>query len=691
MKLRALSALVTAIAFTASLSAQTAKPAAPSYPRPLLELNTSYFPFHADGPAIPEDFARRKQDTRDRILLACGLLPLPTRTPLNPVIHGRVERDDYTIDRVFFESFPGFYCTGSLYRPKTPPKDGRMPGILCPHGHWPNGRHMDLGTDSPAVRDQLANGAERFDSAARNPLQARCVQLARMGCAVFLYDMLGYADSVQVADHRSGRREGFIGTEPGTYGLYATAADLRLQSNFGLQTWNGMRAVDFMLSLPGIDPARIGVTGASGGGTQSMILAAIEDRITAAFPCVMVSTGMQGGCTCENADYLRIGQGNIDIAVAAAPRPYGVTSADDWTIELKTKGWPDMRDVWKKLGKPDNVEAHFDIHFKHNYNHVSRGHMYNFFNKHCQLGQKTPVLERDFQFAGKDEVTVWTSEHPAPSDPDIEKKVLKHWSDDNDAQLSAHPEAATRAWELIIARTMPAGTDVSFTLDDKGDRGSYVFGKGTTRFTKDSEEVPVIFFGPKGDAWKGTAVLWLTSQQPTEPDAAMQKLLAAGVAIAVPQLYLPGTEKAPWNPVKAKDQDNHDGPFWSACFTYGYNHPLVVQRVHDAMSTVAMMKNHEKKPQRIILAASGGMAPVAALAAAAMKDVLDGAVIDTEGFRFASLTDVMDKHYVPGAVKYGDLPGVLAQCDKAKLTVLGEGGAAGGEDAVIEAVLKMAR
>ena len=97
MKLPALFTLL--LGLSAALQAADPRPA---YPRPLRELYSSYFPFNADGPAIPEGFAQRKEAVRNRLLLACGLLPLPTRTPLNAVIHGRIERDDYTIDRVFF-------------------------------------------------------------------------------------------------------------------------------------------------------------------------------------------------------------------------------------------------------------------------------------------------------------------------------------------------------------------------------------------------------------------------------------------------------------------------------------------------------------------------------------------------------------------------------------------------------------
>src|SRR5213593_1157340 len=131
---------------------------------------------------------------------------------------------------------------------------------------------------------------------ARYPLQARCVHLARMGCVVFHYVMVGVADSTKIA-----HRTGFTDAE----------AELRLQSFMGLQTWNSIRALDFLTSLPDVDAKRIGVNGASGGGTQTFILCAIDDRPAAAFPAVMVSTAMQGGCVCENCSYLRQDTGNI--------------------------------------------------------------------------------------------------------------------------------------------------------------------------------------------------------------------------------------------------------------------------------------------------------------------------------------------------------------------------------------------
>src|SRR5262249_34694082 len=148
---------------------------------------------------------------------------------------------------------------------------------------------------------------------------------------VFHYDMVGHADSQQIK-HMAGFTD--------------AKAQLRLQSFMGLQTFNSIRALDFLLTLPDVDPARIGVTGASGGGTQTFILCAIDDRPAVAFPAVMVSTAMQGGCICENCCYLRQETGNLEFAALFAPKPLAMTGANDWTKEIEAKGLPELKALY---------------------------------------------------------------------------------------------------------------------------------------------------------------------------------------------------------------------------------------------------------------------------------------------------------------------------------------------------------
>src|SRR5919205_39998 len=108
-------------------------------------------------PSSKEEWEARRKQLREQVLVATGLWPLPPKTPLNPVIHGQIDRDDYTIEKVFFASYPGHYVSGNLYRPKG--KSGRLPGVLCPHGHWANGRFYDA--PDKEVQKQLELGAEK--------------------------------------------------------------------------------------------------------------------------------------------------------------------------------------------------------------------------------------------------------------------------------------------------------------------------------------------------------------------------------------------------------------------------------------------------------------------------------------------------------------------------------------------------
>src|SRR5581483_8791250 len=110
----------------------------------------------------------RRKEVREQVLVANGLWPMPEKAPLKPTVHGKIDRDEYTIEKVFFASYPGHYVTGNLYRPKG--KAGKLPGVLCPHGHWANGRFFEA--NDAAVEKELKSGAEKTKESARYPLQA---------------------------------------------------------------------------------------------------------------------------------------------------------------------------------------------------------------------------------------------------------------------------------------------------------------------------------------------------------------------------------------------------------------------------------------------------------------------------------------------------------------------------------------
>ena len=212
-----------------------------------------------------EEWLQRKESLRKQILVAAGLWPQPQKTPLNSQIFDRLDRDGYSIEKAYFESYPGFFVTGNLYRPIG--KTGPFPGVLSPHGHWAYGR---------------------LENSELCSVPARCINLAKQGYVVFSYDMVGYNDSQQV-DHR------YLKEREELWGF----------GSLGLHLWNSIRCVDFLESLPEVDKARLGCTGASGGGTQTFLLTAVDDRIAVSAPVNMISAHMQGGDVCENAPNLK--------------------------------------------------------------------------------------------------------------------------------------------------------------------------------------------------------------------------------------------------------------------------------------------------------------------------------------------------------------------------------------------------
>ena len=652
------------------------------------ELRTlnSYFPF---APVENEQqWLQRQTEIKRRILISQGLWPEPTKTKLRATIHGRVEHDDYTVERVYFQSIPGHYVTGSLYRPKG--KQGPFPAVLCPHGHWSNARFYDAG--DAAARKSVASGAERFINAARNHIQARCVQLARMGCIAFFYDMTGNCDSIQIG-HRPDK-SAHLDT-PEHWGFLSVQAELRLQNMMGLQTWNSVRAIDFLLELSDVDGKRIGVTGASGGGTQSMIIAAIDDRITAAMPCVMVSTSMQGGCTCENAPLMRIGQGNIDIAAAVAPRPLGLTAADDWTKELETKGYPALQNLYAMLGHEDRLTAVFHTHFPHNYNHVNRTVMYSFFNRHFGLGFDEPVLERDFELLSKEQLSVWNDQHPAPSGSDVgdlhEVTLLGLATEDSEERLaSVIPNAALdlkqfsnvvgAAWETILDRRLDQVADVEFTDTKEVLYDGFTLTLGHLNHTAAAEQIPAMTLRSPKAPQKGV-IVWLTDTGKSgllndgNVIASVAKLLNEGYTVVSADLSGQGEFMADGTSVEKQrmwyQRNGNDGWERFSGYTYGYNHSMFVKRAHDALSLIryAARISGQQKIHLVGLDSTAG--PIALAARSQAGNAIGRTLVDLKQFTFNQITRHDDPMFVSGSVKYLDVGGLLALCAPHDISVAG--------------------
>lgn len=263
----------------------------------------------------------------------------PAFAPLQPIRHSLKKLNGYTVENVAFESLPGLFVTGNLYRPVG--FSGKRPAVLCPHGH-----------------------SATLDGRFQEQMQQRCATLARMGAVVFAYDMLGYSDAQQ-STHK-------------------------LPNALTLQTLNSLRTVDFLVSLPEVDPTKIGVTGESGGGTQTFLLTALEPRIAVSVPVVMVSAYFFGGCVCESG--LPIHKrpthetNNVELAALAAPRPLLLVSdGKDWTKATPTVEFPHLRHIYRLYGAGDRVA---NVHLPaegHDYGPSKRQAAYRFLAQHLGL------------------------------------------------------------------------------------------------------------------------------------------------------------------------------------------------------------------------------------------------------------------------------------------------------------------
>lgn len=618
------------------------------------------------------EWEQRAKQLRRQLLVACGLWPMPARPPIQATIHGRVDREEYTVDRVFFESAPGLYVTGSLYRP-TAKATGKRAAVICPHGHWQNGRFHDHGEEK--IKTELSGGAEQFAKGGRHPLQARCVQLARMGCVVFLYDMLGYADNVSLSFpliHQFGKQRPEL-SQPDHWGLFSAQSELRLINPVGLQTWNSIRVLDWITTLPEVDAERIGVTGASGGGTQTFLLGCVDERPRAFFPAVMVSTEMQGGCTCENASYLRVNTGNIELAALIAPRPLAMSGADDWTREIETKGLPELKEHYRLLGAPDNVDGKY-FPYEHNYNQLSRMMMYRFFNKHLRLGVAEPIVERDYEPLTREQATVWSDKYPAPvSGTEGELKAVRSWDDASRKQiqsliprkmddLPAYLNVVKGAWEVMIGRTPPAANEVRAARSVTLARETYDLHHLNAQQLQFGESVPTVVLQPKN--WDGRAVMILTETGKRglfDPHGKslphVERWLARHIAVIGVDVLFQGDFRPDGTPLT--EAPKVPNPREYVGYTAGYNHPLFAQRVHDVWTACAAVRQ-EFRPRSVTVIGTGVASLWGAAAFGLSDNLFQGGAFHTQGYRFATITEARDPQLLPGAVKYGDVPALLA-------------------------------
>ena len=513
------------------------------------DVNTLYtFPGYTKA-----EWMAKAAELREHILVSNGLTPMPEKTPLNAHVFGRIEREDYTVEKAYFEAYPGFFTTGNLYRPKG--MKGPFPGIVSPHGHW---------------------GRGRLENSEAGSVPGRCINFAKQGYVIFSYDMVGRCDSGEQIDHAYG------GEREALWGL----------SLMALQLWNGVRAVDFLETLPDVDADRIGCTGASGGGTQTFMLTAIDDRIKVSAPVNMISAHMQGGCLCENAPNLRVDISNIEIGALMAPKPLLLVSATgDWTRNTPTVESPAIRSIYAHFGAEDKVHE-VQIDADHNYNKDSREAVYAWFGKWF-LGEEdaTKFKEVPFDVESDEDLLVFHNRELPEHALDAEG-LTRSWIETAQEQLAARKPAS--AEDLEQFRVEMGGAlqhSLSISIPDST-RPNPVEGDDFTAqplVIGGNNQLPALFLTPKTDAENGSATLIVHPQgamnlidpETGQPIRLVRDLLAAGESVLGVDLFLTGARRAADGKVIRDDSIRH--------FTT-YNRTDAALRVQDILTALAHLK-----------------------------------------------------------------------------------------------------
>lgn len=601
---------------------------------------------HLDLPyQLPEyrtqaEWQARAAELRKQILVSAGLSPMPDKTPIRATIFGLVDGGNYTVEKVYFESSPGFYVTGNLYRPKN--VTGKVPAVLCPHGHWTYGR---------------------LENQPNNSGPARAANFARQGYVAFSYDMVGYNDSAAIshrfADHNVTGREALWGV-----------------NLLGLQLWNSMRALDFLLTLPEVDAERIACTGESGGGTQTFLLMAVDERVKTASPVNMVSFIMQGGSLCENAPNLRVDTNNVEFAALMAPRPLFLVSATgDWTKNMLTSEYPAIQRIYRLFSAEDKVAA-VQMNAPHNYNQESREAVYGWFAHWLQSrAERSPIKERSGGVAAAPDLLVFYG-RPRPANELNEaqladsliaaaKKQLADALPKDAAGLARYRAAFGDAYKYSLLAAEPTPAELIIARGAKATQGDIVSEPILLSRKQAQDRVALTIWRSNKNAPTPAVSNFVLAPVPVDTDlnSALAQLVKAGHTVVTLKSFAGGREI----PKNIK-------------FFTTYNRTDEANRVQDILTALTFMRQsllsevEARGGKTTLSVVAQGRAGLVALLARGLASRVDRMVVDAGQFDSASEADFLKLLPIPGLRRAGDFTTAIALAPLTPLLVHNTGG-----------------
>jgi len=610
---------------------------------PLEQMMLDYFvslgkkmPSDQSLPQSKAEWLEKKKIIRESLIRSLGGFPTE-KCPLNPTLLGKLEKDDYVIEKIIYQTRPNLYVTAHLYVPKG--VDFPTPAVLSVHGHTAATK------TAPTI-------------------QTRNIVLAKKGYVVLFVDAIGSGERAYQGITYHGRQLGAQAFLPG----------LSLQ---GLQVWDNIRAVDYLCMRPEVDKERIGVTGCSGGGNQTYYIAALEERIKAAVPVCGIGSynGYLSGpsCVCEIIPSVKQYAQQADILALIAPRALLIVSGihDSGThfqiTDVRERTYPRAKAIYELYGAAEKI-ALCAVDAGHGYNQEMREAMYAWFNKWLmgiseEVAAKEPeiILEEPESLLCLDKKGFPT---PYETVPSLTYKAALEL-----AKKRKLPENKTE-WRKYASLTrghiinevfggFPDKTDLKIKVVDTLNQAEYVIEK-VSYTTEPGILVPALVCVPKSVQLPAKAVVYL---HPQGKEAAFKsdlffELIKSGYVVLA--LDYRGIGETLWqraNTVNVKDYQY----FQSSTVLF---QPYFGMCVWDILCSVDYLRTRKDVDPNSICCIGSGLAGLIALYASALDERIKATALINSLTSYAYPERFDDQHlmstFLPQILKYADLAQIAA-------------------------------
>ena len=575
------------------------------------------------------EWKRDRKKIRKHLKLCAGLSDQTDAFRAKGRVIRTFDHEGIAVENIRIETLPGLYVMGNLYRPSG--ARGKLPLVLNPHGHGVHSRTVPL-------RDGLFS------------VPHRSMNQALQGFAAFAWSMTAHEDDAMQIEHR-GLLQGPEKRICNVLGL----------SMFGLQLNSSIKVLDYLLSRGDIDGRRVGCTGESGGATQTYYLAAVDDRVKVAAPCVMLSGHYQGGCVCENAPMLHLDYSTVHYVGLIAPRPLLLTGCTgDWTHHMREREFASLKELYQLYGKSEALGGLYQDE-SHNYNQASRERVYGWMNRWLKGGKpgEERIPESDKPVPGPEKLLVHTTPVPPVKGAVTTKQALiRMWR-----SLHVKPDREENASEALNL-VYPDKADILV----RNQTPRYAYRMGTLggnqitygRFSEDSS-LTCRFVTPKRGktcflilrAWKSPDA-W--QRFAARPPKVVQQAVDEGHGVILPLLF--GQRSA--EEVQAYREAIED----SYLFT-SYNRTAHQHQAGDIVTTVRLAETEMKiQPKSVAIVADRdmGLTAFAAWAFLCSYAEMGPFVGDLRGLDLTNPDTWVRHAYLPLALRGGGIQDLARLC-----------------------------